>query len=267
LAVLVIAACAAGLGLGVNQGGEFLVGQEAWAARYTSWADAGALRSVVGAFVDGAANFLQALGVDGRVSVALMGVLVASFAGTTMDTACRLQRYVVQELARVLGGGGRTDGGKVSIGRGWGWLENKHGATIVAVVLAAMVAAVPPAGQEWTLANAGKGGLLLWPLFGATNQLLGGLSFLVVSFYLWRRGGAVWFIVVPMIFMLVMPPWAMVLQMMGSGSGGTGWVADGKWLLVGVGMATILLEIWMVVEAVLLFPRVKGVLEREADSL
>ncbi len=130
-----------------------------------------------------------------------------------------------------------------------------------------MVAAVPPAGQDWTLANAGKGGLLLWPLFGATNQLLGGLSFLVVGFYLWRRGGAVWFIVVPMIFMLLMPPWAMVLQMTGSGSGGAGWIADGKWLLVGVGVATILLEVWMVVEAVLLFPRVKGVLEREADSL
>ncbi|MFM1944300.1 MAG: Carbon starvation protein [Verrucomicrobiota bacterium] len=267
LAVLVIAACAAGLGLGVSQGGEILLGQEAWAARYTSWADAGALRAVVGAFVDGSANFLRAMGIDGRVAVALMGVLVASFAGTTMDTACRLQRYVVQELARALGGAGLAGVGEARVRGVWGWLEDKHGATVVAVVLAAMVAAVPPAGQEWTLANAGKGGLLLWPLFGATNQLLGGLSFLVVSFYLWRRGGAVWFIVVPMVFMLVMPPWAMVLQMVGSGAGGAGWIADGKWLLVGVGVATILLEVWMVVEAVLLFPRVKGVLERGADSL
>ena len=33
------------------------------------------------------------------LTFALMGVLVASFAGTTMDTACRLQRYVIQELA------------------------------------------------------------------------------------------------------------------------------------------------------------------------
>lgn len=267
LAVLVIAACAAGLGLGVSQGGETLFGQEAWAARYTSWTDAGALRAVVGAFVDGSANFLRAMGIDGRVAVALMGVLVASFAGTTMDTACRLQRYVVQELARALGGAGLAEAREGRVRGVWGWLENKHGATVVAVVLAAMVAAVPPAGQGWTLANAGKGGLLLWPLFGATNQLLGGMSFLVVSFYLWRRGGAVWFIVVPMVFMLVMPPWAMVLQMVGSGSGGAGWIADGKWLLVGVGVATILLEIWMVVEAVLLFPRVKGVLERGADSL
>ena len=38
----------------------------------------------------------------------------------------------------------------------------------------------PPPGQAWSWAAAGKGGLLLWPMFGATNQLLGGLAFLVV---------------------------------------------------------------------------------------
>ena len=99
LAVLVIAACAAGLGLGVDRDGLTLVGHEAWAARYSSWAAAGALAAKVGAFVDGAANFLRAMGMSRDIAVALMGVLVASFAGTTMDTACRLQRYVVQELA------------------------------------------------------------------------------------------------------------------------------------------------------------------------
>ena len=31
-----------------------------------------------------------------------MGVFVASFAATTLDTACRLQRYVIQELAATL---------------------------------------------------------------------------------------------------------------------------------------------------------------------
>ena len=57
------------------------------------------LGSKVGAFVDGAANFLKALGISAAFSTALMGVFVASFAATTLDTACRLQRYVVQELA------------------------------------------------------------------------------------------------------------------------------------------------------------------------
>ncbi|MEM0914673.1 MAG: carbon starvation CstA family protein [Planctomycetota bacterium] len=75
-----------------------LIGPAAFNTRYESWTSAGGLAAKVGAFVDGAANFLKAMGVPAGWAVALMGVLVASFAGTTLDTATRLQRYVVQEL-------------------------------------------------------------------------------------------------------------------------------------------------------------------------
>ena len=102
LAVLVILACVAGLGLGVaGAGGETLMGVDAWNARYGDWSTMG-LGAKVGAFVDGSANFLKALGVPAQYATALMGVFVASFAATTLDTACRLQRYVVQELAACL---------------------------------------------------------------------------------------------------------------------------------------------------------------------
>ena len=165
LAVLVILACVAGLGLGVAKGGEFLVGEAAYNARYASWMTAQGLAAKVGAFVDGAANFLRALGVPAGFAVAMMGVFVASFAATTLDTACRLQRYVTQELASAI---------KIKP------LANKHGATIFAVTVAALVAAMPAPGQPWELAELGKGGMILWPLFGATNQLLAGLAFLVI---------------------------------------------------------------------------------------
>jgi hypothetical protein len=75
-------------------------GRLAFNKQYESWGSAQGLANTVGAFVEGAANFIKSMGVSGAVAVALMGVLVASFAGTTMDTACRLQRYVIQELAR-----------------------------------------------------------------------------------------------------------------------------------------------------------------------
>lgn len=261
LATLVILACAAGLGLGVTmaESGTVLTGQEAWASRYGSWGAAGALASTVGAFVDGSANFLKAVGIPQSVAVALMGVLVASFAATTMDSACRLQRYVIQELAGTLGGAPS----KISTGP-LGLLQNKHGATIFAVLLAAALAAAPAQGQAWSVANAGKGGLLLWPLFGATNQLLGGLSFLVITFYLWRRGSKVWFLVLPMIFMLIMPMWAMIVQLFIGTGGQAAWISQGNWILVGIGLGTILLEIWMIVEAVALFPKAKGVVEANA---
>ena len=251
LATLVILACGAGLGLGVTTaGGETLIGEAAWAERYASWGAAKGLGAKVGAFVDGSANFLMALGLSAGVAVALMGVLVASFAGTTLDTACRLQRYVIQELGRTLS---PEDGGVFA------WLKNKHGATIFAVCIAGAMAAVPPSGSEWSLANAGKGGLILWPLFGATNQLLAGLCFMVITFYLWRRGKPVWFLVIPMIFMLIMPLWAMLHQLFSA----PGWLVgeNPDYLLGGIGLATVALEIWMIFEGWQLFPKAKGVLE------
>ena len=252
LATLVILACGAGLGLGLMKDGTLLTGEAAWQAQYASWSAAGSLGAKVGAFVNGSANFLQALGLSAAVSVALMGVLVASFAGTTLDTACRLQRYVVQELAATLGG------------NSFAVLQNKHGATIFAVVIAAAMAAVPPGGAEWSIANAGKGGLILWPLFGATNQLLAGLSFLVITFYLWRRGRTIWFLVFPMVFMLIMPLWAMIHQLFVA----PGWLVAEQpdYLLGGIGLATIALEIWMIVEAINLFPKAKGVLEENIPN-
>jgi carbon starvation protein len=260
LAVLVILACAAGVGLGLAQAdGTVLTGNDAWLSRYSVWSSR--LGPLVAAFVDGSSNFLKALGLPGAIATALMGVFVASFAGTTLDSACRLQRYVVQELAGTLApkAPGRFDL--------LAWLRNKHGATLVAVATAAFIAAIPPPGKEWAMANAGQGGLILWPLFGATNQLLGGLSFLVITFYLWRRKTPVWFLVLPMIFMLIMPGWAMVWQVFIGGEGNPSWLSQGNWLLVGIAVATVLLEIWMVIEALRLFPRVKGVVEDGAVQL
>ncbi len=256
LATLVILACAAGVGLGSMGGdGTMLLGHEAWMNHYSDWSTSSTLGSKVGAFVTGSANFVKALGVPAGVAVALMGVFVASFAGTTLDTACRLQRYIVQELATAIAP-------KSADGHSWlGWFQGKHGATIFAVGTALLMAAVPPAGQAWSLANAGKGGMILWPIFGATNQLLGGVSFLVIAFYLWRRSLPIWFLVAPMILMLILPAWAMMLQAF---AGEKSWLMQENWLLVGIAVITLVLEAWMVIEAIRLFPRTKGVIEDNA---
>ncbi|MEM6312775.1 MAG: carbon starvation CstA family protein, partial [Planctomycetota bacterium] len=60
-------------------------GLPAFSTRYESWQSAGGLGAKVGAFVDGAGNFVAAIGIPISVATALMAVLVASFAGTTLD--------------------------------------------------------------------------------------------------------------------------------------------------------------------------------------
>ncbi len=252
LAVIVILACAAGLGLGVPGGDEQLVtGGAAWELRYASWDAAGGLGAKIAAFVDGSSNFLASLSIPQNVAVALMGVLVASFAGTTLDTACRLQRYVVQELIST------ADRGDGRIRRAAWSLRGRYGATTIAVGLGVLLAAVPASGGPWTWDSMGTGGLVLWPLFGATNQLLAGLAFLVIAFFLRRSGKPVWFLYLPMLFMLLVPVWALGSQVfLGTGSE-EAWTAQGRWLLVCIGVGTLAIEGWMVLEAVLLWPQLR----------
>lgn len=269
LATLVILACVAGLGLGVIGEEGPLLGKDAWADRYASWSAAKGLPAKVGAFVDGSANFLQAMGLPVRIAIALMGVLVASFAATTLDTSCRLQRYVIQELA---GSFVRKDAqGRIPLSSNpFSWLVNTHGATLFAITLAATMAALPVPGSAWSLENAGQGGMILWPLFGATNQLLGGLAFMVIAFWMWRRGIPVWFVIIPMVFMLIMPAWAMLHQLCIKGIGQeTSWLGAEKrnWPLIIIAMATIVLEIWMMIEAIIVWPKAKGVLESHGSQL
>ena len=277
LAVLVILACTAGVGMGkftrtdidgvggkqyVYQetmvDGKQVVGRDAWTTRYDAtkgWNGFG-LAAKVGAFIEGGANFLGAIGIPIKLAIGIMAVLVASFAATTLDTATRLQRYVVQELGTTL---------HIPL------LPNRYFATAFAVLLGGAVALF--AGD-----TPGKGGLILWPLFGATNQLLAGLALLVIAFYLWRRNKPVWFILIPTALMCVLPMWALGWQLFNSSKGWfwtlwpmlTGeipwkWEQSHLWSIIG--LSTLTLQMWMVVEAILLWPRAKGVLENELPPM
>ncbi|HDZ20741.1 hypothetical protein LCGC14_0431660 [marine sediment metagenome] len=188
LAVLVIVAVGAGIGMAYSQGGQTLTGTAAWDAHYATWSGAKGLSDKVNAFLFGARNLLVSLGLKPQFALALMGVFVASFAGTTLDTATRIQRYVISELA-----------GDLKLKR----LANRWVATAIAVGSAAALA--------FTAGASGTGAMTLWPMFGAVNQLLAALALLVVTIYLRRRGG--WGFVLtlgPCLFMLVITMWAMI---------------------------------------------------------
>ena len=280
LAVMVILACCAGVGMGkfddpkkviqadgqmrtvIEQSrdaqGQAIVGRVAWRQTYEleyldaqgqvqskSWGDF-KLGNKIGAFVDGGGNFLSAIGIPLTMGINIIAVLVACFAATTLDSATRLQRYVIQELGSTL---------RVKP------LTNMYVATLVAVGLGGLIAMIPNAAGKM-----GAGGMLLWPLFGATNQLLAGFAFLVTAFYLWRRSKPVGFVLIPTVIMIALPAAALIWQLFDPNSG---WLASGdgqNWLAGGIGLVTMGLQIWMVVEAVIAWPKVKGVLEPQLDD-
>jgi len=208
-----------------------------WSAHYSSWQASDGLGAKLGAFVSGGANMLAAIGIPHMFAATAIGVFIASFAGTTLDSATRLQRYVIGELADAI---------NVKP------LASKHGATTVAVLSAAVLAL----GQ-----GGGTGGLVLWPLFGASNQLLGGLALLVITVYLIRQRRNSLVTGIPMVFMLVVTLWAMFENFAEFGS-------TGAWHLVAMNVVIIALDIWMIVEAVLVLRKLRAVVpEHRASSV
>ena len=158
-----------------------------WEAVYTAFG-----KGSLTAFVDGGATILAGgTGMDVGVAATLLTVMAALFAGTTMDTGLRLQRYIFQE---------------------WGeiyqqkWLTRPLPATLLAVA-SCLLLAFGAGGAD------GSGGLLIWPLFGTTNQLLAGLTLLVITIMLVRRGRPAIYTLAPLVFLLVMTLFALLIQL------------------------------------------------------
>lgn len=294
LAVLVIIACVAGIGLGAADG------REAWLGYYQQWGGDEGLGAKLEPFVVGAANMIQAIGVPQYFGITLMGVFVASFAATTLDSATRLQRYIIAELAR--GSQGIEDSDCIQCGYSRdgltestlcpecgstrseyskkhglirSFLMNRFGATSLAVVSALAFALSDGLQIQWIsfsigggghdpypwkfisselfgtwayrnqFTNAGLGGLTLWPIFGATNQLLASLALLVITVWLVKSKKPAWVSGVPMLFMLGMTSYAIVLL-------AKGFTESQNMFLLGVSVLMLLLQLWIMIEAVLL---------------
>ena len=198
LAVLVIVATVAGIGLASRGETEGLVGIAKWSEHYASWGAAAGLGSKVGAFVEGSANMISYLGIPKYLGLIIMGVFVASFAGTSLDTTTRLQRYVIQEL---------LGANRVGASENKSFLTNKYGATFLALLTAGLLA--------FSTGIDGKGALTLWPLFGANNQTLAALALFTAAVYLKKRGGNKYLVAfIPAVFMLIMTLWALIINEM-----------------------------------------------------
>ena len=213
-------------------------GSAAWQSFYGSWLGTKDLGDKLQPVVVGASNMMGSLGIPQTLGFAIMGVFISSFAGTTLDSAVRIQRYVVGELAEDL---------KLPK------LSNRWTATTIAVITAAALAFVNTQDGKITFGANAMGALRLWPLFGTVNQLLAALALLVVTMYLKKSGGLKYLVSgIPCIIMLIVTGWAMVLNEIK-------FCADRNILLIVIGAVVFLLAVWMTAETLVMFFRSKAV--------
>jgi carbon starvation protein len=224
LAVTSIIATTAGFAL--------FVGLDSWHEHYGSWASASA--GATTAFVSGVGVLAEGLGIPHAAATIFAAVIVISFAATSLDTSVRLQRYIIAEL-----------GVQYRIRP----LQNRWLATSVAVSSSALLALG---------LDRGAGGMRIWPLFGTTNQLLAGLTLLMVTLFLLRLRRPAWVTAVPMSFLLVMTTWAMVLNLIR-------YRTESETLLLVLGSAIFVLELWLLFEGAAAFRRL--VVERREGTL
>lgn len=224
LSTMAILACTAGLGVGAAT---LAKGQALWLTHYETWGKAAGLGKKISAFVVGSANLLnQGLGIDQVLGETWIAVVVVAFAMTTLDTATRLLRYIVNEI-----------GASAQVG----FLENKYVGAFIAASSAYLLASLK-FGTKPT-------GLVLWPLFGATNQILAALALLTVSVYLMKRGKPTIYTLAPMAFMLLAAGWGMTLNLKKFLTVALTKPSPQAWTLVAIGALILISVIGVVIES------------------
>ena len=196
--------------------------QVEWHQIYGQYGEAEGFESIAAVFVQGGAQLLQnGWGLPLGISTTLLATMVVLFAATTMDTGVRLQRYIIQEWGQIY---------KVPL------LNNSILATLLAVG-SCLLLAFGAGGAS------GSGGLTIWPLFGSTNQILAGLTLLVISVMLIKLGRPARYTLVPMVFVLITSSWAAVIKLIE-------WYQEGNWLLVTIDIIVLVTSVLVILEAV-----------------
>jgi carbon starvation protein len=173
-------------------------------------------------YAAGMGRFLATFGLPESLGAHFGLLALSTFLLTTLDTCTRLGRYVFQEFFGL-------DNSRASVR----WLATVFTLTLPLALLFTTL--------HDTAGNPVPAWRAIWPVFGATNQLLAGLALLAVTMWLRRTGRRYFFAAAPMAFMVVMTMTALWLLVRGYGLS-----------LIGVIAGTLfLLGIMLIAEAVL----------------
>ncbi len=188
---------------------------------YNALTPAGQIRTPVAVYGDGMAGFFGYLGVDPTLGRHLALLALSTFLLTTLDTCTRLARFIFEEFFAL-------DRSKKSA---------RWGATIASVVPPAVIVFIPFHDASGKAIAAWQA---IWPVFGATNQLLAALALLAIAIWLRRTSRPYGLALAPMIFMLVMTTTALGMLIVERGVGS---------LIGGIASVLFVLAMLLVVEA------------------
>ncbi len=173
----------------------------------------------------GIAKFMSVLGFSENVGFNFGLLAVASFILTTLDTATRLGRYVFEELFNLKG------------------KQSRLIASFATLVLPTIFVLINLKDKNGNLIPAWKA---IWPVFGASNQLLAGLVALVIAVWLDKTKKKFGFIIAPVIFLNIATIWSLVLLLKQYGFSPIGIIAG----------ILLILAIVLIVEACKIFKKI-----------
>lgn len=145
----------------------------------------------VGIFATGASKFFAAVGIPLQLGAEFAMLAISTFLLTTLDTCTRLTRFLIEELFS------------------WRSEASRYLGTALALSLPCILVFQQFPGTDGTLQPAWKA---IWPLFGATNQLLAALALLTFVVYLKASKVGYRFALLPALVMIVMPMTALALM-------------------------------------------------------
>lgn len=149
-------------------------------------------------------------GKGGLVAIMILNAFVL----TTLDTATRICRYLSEELFKI---------------------KNRFFSTFVVVFTSGALALT----GKWNK---------IWPMFGASNQLVAALTFIVISSWLLCKGKSLRYTILPLVFMLVTSIGALVYQL-------TGFIRNREFALVAVGIVLMIMAIAMAADVLSVIKR------------
>lgn len=154
-----------------------------------------------------------------------LGTLIAittlnAFVMTTLDSATRIARYITEELF------GEDFGIRL--------FKNAYFSTTIVVLFAAYLAL-----GNWKA---------IWPIFGASNQLVGALALMVMSTYLLAKKKPVGYTLYPAVFMLLTTLAALLWQV-------SQFLAKGNILLSTIGIVLLVLAFFLIAENIRMIKR------------